>query len=344
VRNEAKAWRRAGNRRSGGTVAFQLKLWGPFRVQKSLRVATKIRGDMRLREPWPAARSRQRRRECDTLFYDVPLGSLGDGLEIGGGDGFLASLVGPRCRSFVTTDSYRPRLADGAAQLPSPINRLVCEAARLPFIDASFDFIFSSSVLEHIRDRGSTYRELRRCLRPGGVMIHIVPSRTWKLLQLLFYYPHQLMGGVDLALDALVRAFGPSRKTVSARACDMNRWSDRRRLTLRLILENVVPQPHGEYPGNIAELRAFGVRSWKHEFAAAGLATQQVIQLPLYSGYGFGLERLRRIGERLGLSSHNAFVLTAGDSCALDLQGLACGARTRPRELRAGRQGRLSPQ
>jgi hypothetical protein len=32
--------------------------------------------------------------------------------------------------------------------------------------------------------------------------------------------------------------------------------------------------------------------------------------MPVYSGYGFGFERLRRLGERWGLSSHNAFVLT----------------------------------
>jgi SAM-dependent methyltransferase len=297
-------------------------------LKPSLRVAEEHRADLRIREPWPVARSRQRRREHGAVFDGVSLGALGDGLEIGGGDGFLASLIGPGCRSFVTTDSYRPRLADGRAIRPTGVERLVCEAAHLPFVDASFDFIFSSSVLEHIRDRAPVYRELRRCLRPGGVMLHIVPSRTWKILQLLFYYPHHLIAGVDLALDALAKAFAPRCR--DARALDTNRWSDERRLTLRLILKHVVPQPHGEYSGNLAELRAFGVRSWEREFAASGLATQQVILLPLYSGYGFGCERLRRIGERLGLSSHNAFVLTADGSGSASLPCFAGAARARP--------------
>jgi SAM-dependent methyltransferase len=266
---------------------------------------------MRIREPWPSARTRQRRREFAAVFEGVPAGGLGDGLEIGGGDGFLASLVAAHCRSFVTTDSYRARLADGSAAPPGGVRRLVCDAARLPFKDASFDFVFSSSVLEHVRDRAPVYRELRRCLRPGGVMLHIMPSRTWKVLQLLFYYPHHLVGGVDLLLDALTglgkrRAAAPK----SAQALDTNRWSDQRRLTLRLVLQNVVPQPHGEYPGNLAELRGFGVRAWEREFAAAGLRAHRIVLLPLYSGYGFGLDRLRRLGERWGLSSHNAFVLT----------------------------------
>jgi SAM-dependent methyltransferase len=268
---------------------------------------------IRIREPWPQARTRQRRREFASVFEGVPPSGLGDGLEIGGGDGFLASLVAAHCRSFVTTDPYRPRLATGAPVLPANVRRLVCDAARLPFKDASFDFVFSSSVLEHIRDRAPVYRELRRCLRPGGVMLHIMPSRTWKILQLIFYYPHQLIGGIDLLLDALTDALKRRRAGAAApasQALDTNRWSDERKLTLKLILENVLPQPHGEYPGNLAELRGFGARAWEREFAAAGLRAHRIVLLPLYSGYGFGFDRLRGLAERWGLSSHNAFVLT----------------------------------
>lgn len=273
---------------------------------------------LRIREPWPSARSRQRRREFSAIFEQVPPNVLGDGLEIGGGDGFLASLVARRCRSFVTTDPYKPRLADGAVGGPGNVRRLVCDAERLPFANASFDFIFSSSVLEHIGDRAPVYRELRRCLRPGGVMLHIMPSRTWKLLQLLFYYPHYVVGGIDLAVDALVDRLRRRRQTrcASRQAGDTNRWSDQRRLTLRLILKSVVPQPHGEYAGNLAELKGFGADAWRREFTAAGLTVRHILRLPLYSGYGFGFERLRKLGERFGLSSHNAFVLTADDAAA----------------------------
>jgi SAM-dependent methyltransferase len=270
---------------------------------------------LRIREPWPEARSRQRRREFSAVFGAVPPRGLGDGLEIGGGDGFLASLVSPHCRSFVTTDSYRPRLADSASAPSCRAPRLVCDAARLPFADASFDFIFSSSVLEHICDRAPLYRELRRCLRPGGLMLHVMPSRTWKLLQLLFYYPHHVIGGIDLLLDALSRKRRPRAAPPQAQApaASTDRWSDERRITLRLIVENVIPQPHGEYPGHVAEWRGFGAHAWEREFAAAGLKVRRTLRLPLYSGYGFGLNLLRRLGERCRLSSHNAFVMTADE-------------------------------
>jgi ubiquinone/menaquinone biosynthesis C-methylase UbiE len=138
---------------------------------------------MRIREPWPLARTRQRRREFAAVFAGVSTNSLGDGLEIGAGDGFLASMLAPYCRSFVTTDSYRARLATGTGAAP---RRLICDATALPFASTTFDFIFSSSVLEHVRDRPAAFAEMRRCLRPGGLMLHIMPSRTWKMLQRTF--------------------------------------------------------------------------------------------------------------------------------------------------------------
>jgi SAM-dependent methyltransferase len=262
---------------------------------------------MRIREPWPSARTRQRRREFAAVFDGVPAAGLGHGLEIGGGDGFLASLVAPHCRTFVTTDPYRARLAGGACA-KAVVRRLVCDAASLPFASASFDFIFSSSVLEHVRDRRVLYAEMRRCLRPGGVMVHIMPSRIWKLLQMLLYYPHLVVSGLDLVLDRLGRSVGCAR---AERSVVTDRWSDCRRVSLRTVLENVVPRPHGEFPGHVAEWHGFGARAWERELRAEGFHVHRVLLLPLYSGYGFGFERLRRFGERRGLSSHNAFVVTA---------------------------------
>lgn len=262
---------------------------------------------MQIREPWPLARTKQRRREFAWVFDGVPENSLGDGLEIGGGDGFLGSLLVPYCRSFVTTDSYRPRLATGTTTAPV-LRRLVCDATSLPFANGSFDFIFSSSVLEHIRARPAALAQMHRCLRPGGVMLHIMPSRTWKTLQLMFYYLHLLLGGLDLALGWLTRP----RKQPAQQVAVGQRWSDQRNweLSLRTVLREAIPRVHGEFSGHLSEWRGFGARPWTDEFRAAGFDVRKVLLLPLYSGYGFGLHRLRAWGERMGLSSHNAFVLT----------------------------------
>lgn len=269
---------------------------------------------MRLRQPWPVSRSRQRLREFEAAFGRVPDASLGFALELGGGDGFLAALLARCCRTLVTTDYYRSRLRAARGRF----ERVLCDAGRLPFRDGSVDFIFSSSVLEHVRARGLALAEMARCLKPGGVMVHIMPSRTWKILQLLLYYPHRIVAGIDLGLCAVGRrwrarrsAGAPSPEDAATGAPKPDRWSDggRTRVTLRDVVRNLVPTVHGEYTGHLAELRGFGAQAWIDAFAAAGFVCHGVRRLPLYSGYGFGFERLRRFGERLGLSAHNALVL-----------------------------------
>jgi SAM-dependent methyltransferase len=45
----------------------------------------------------------------------------------------------------------------------------------LPFADSSYDFVFASHVLEHIKDDRKAISEIRRILKPGGIAILPVP-------------------------------------------------------------------------------------------------------------------------------------------------------------------------
>lgn len=47
----------------------------------------------------------------------------------------------------------------------------------IPFEDASFDFVFSTSVFEHVKDHDAALAEIARVLKPGGVAIHTFPPR-----------------------------------------------------------------------------------------------------------------------------------------------------------------------
>lgn len=51
------------------------------------------------------------------------------------------------------------------------------DGTRLPFPDATFDRIICSEVLEHIPDHHAALRELRRVLKPDGILAATVP--TW---------------------------------------------------------------------------------------------------------------------------------------------------------------------
>ncbi len=45
----------------------------------------------------------------------------------------------------------------------------------LPFADASYDFVYASHVLEHVRDDQKAVAEIRRILKPGGMAVLPVP-------------------------------------------------------------------------------------------------------------------------------------------------------------------------
>jgi SAM-dependent methyltransferase len=68
-------------------------------------------------------------------------------------------------------------------------NLLLGEGDRLPFVDASFDRVVCTEVLEHVPDDGLVARELARVLRPGGTMAvsvpdHLVEAVCWRLTSL----------------------------------------------------------------------------------------------------------------------------------------------------------------
>jgi SAM-dependent methyltransferase len=49
---------------------------------------------------------------------------------------------------------------------------------RIPFDKEWFDFVFSNSVLEHVKDLDSALSEIYRVLKPGGASLHIFPARA----------------------------------------------------------------------------------------------------------------------------------------------------------------------
>jgi SAM-dependent methyltransferase len=60
---------------------------------------------------------------------------------------------------------------------PGSLHRGVrCEdLQRLTYVDASFDLVTHTEVLEHVADDACALRELYRVLRPGGTMLFTVP-------------------------------------------------------------------------------------------------------------------------------------------------------------------------
>jgi SAM-dependent methyltransferase len=69
------------------------------------------------------------------------------------------------------------------------IRPITSDPYRIPFDDQSFDFVFSVTVFEHVRDYDGALAEIRRVLKPGGVAVHVFPP-PWKFLETHVFVPY----------------------------------------------------------------------------------------------------------------------------------------------------------
>jgi ubiquinone/menaquinone biosynthesis C-methylase UbiE len=106
------------------------------------------------------------------------LGSLGSSmlvLDVACGAGHAAELAAPHVRQVVGVDLTRALLALGATRLAdSGVDNVLFQegdALALPFVDDSFDLVFSRSALHHLLLPDVAVREMARVCRPGGRVV-----------------------------------------------------------------------------------------------------------------------------------------------------------------------------
>ena len=104
----------------------------------------------------------------------------GRGLDLGCGDGRILMRilehVGPREMAGIDLDS---RETDAARASGAYTAVHTGPASAIPEPDASFDFVFSNSVLEHIPDLDPVFAEIARVLKPGGTLLFTAPATTF---------------------------------------------------------------------------------------------------------------------------------------------------------------------
>jgi SAM-dependent methyltransferase len=109
------------------------------------------------------------------IEHGLPRGS---GLDLGCGDGKLMRILLDAADAAPTLVGVDPDPLETRDAAGSGVYQRVhtVPGDRVPEPSASFDFVFSNSVLEHIDDLEPVMAETARLLRPGGTFLFTVPS------------------------------------------------------------------------------------------------------------------------------------------------------------------------
>jgi SAM-dependent methyltransferase len=112
-------------------------------------------------------------------------------LEIGAGPGAQAKFLSARGFDVTAID-----LA-GSQYEPLRVFPVIDYDGRtMPFPDHSFDVIYSSHVVMHIVDTEQFHQEVQRVLKPGGRVVHVVPTSAWRFWTFVLHYPANVMARV----------------------------------------------------------------------------------------------------------------------------------------------------
>ena len=177
--------------------------------------------------------------EIDRLRKLIPAGcSI---LEIGGGTGYQAKMLADAGYAVSSIDLSSSNYAQDRIYSVTDY-----DGYNIPFPDHSFDVIYSSNVMEHIADHTLLYHDMKRVLKPGGRIIHIVPTPVWRLGTLM----------TDIVI-------GPC---VVAKKILRHDW-----MGLKQYLKCALHlKPHGERGNAITEIYYFSDSWWKNNFSRNG--------------------------------------------------------------------------
>ncbi|HMM74439.1 MAG TPA: class I SAM-dependent methyltransferase [Gammaproteobacteria bacterium] len=150
-------------------------------------------------------------------------------LDYGCGAGHIVSRLRARgveaygCDVFYEGGDYSGQVQQ--AYFASRIVRRI-ENGRIPFDDASFDFVTSNQVFEHVADLGAVLAEIARVLKPGGRLLCLFPDRgVWREghcgVPFLHWFPKRSRPRVRYAMLMRRLGFGYFTESRSVR-----QWSE----------------------------------------------------------------------------------------------------------------------
>ncbi|HET9010012.1 MAG TPA: class I SAM-dependent methyltransferase [Nitrosarchaeum sp.] len=185
-------------------------------------------------------------------------------LEIGGNNGYLARLF-TDWGFDVTSIDINP------SSTYFDVRKM--DATNLEFQANSFDLVFSSHVIAHIRDKNLLFKEINRVLKDEGLIIHVVPSNWWSLITNFWHYV--------LLPKLIYNKIKPNSKK-NLKNNDNNGASHKKSRLKNLLFLH----PLGTEKSFIVEIFKFSKKNWAKMFVSYGYVINNESNGPLvYSGY-----------------------------------------------------------
>ena len=205
-------------------------------------------------------------------------------LEVGGGNGFQASIIfGFGCNvNSIDLDCRKnsSRYFDVASY----------DGKNIPFGPEVFDMVFSSNVLEHVEGIDNILCEIRRVLKPNGKVAFIMPTPSWRFWTIVSHYIY--------VLAVLYKRLANKNIEISE-------------------FMRMIPPAHGVYESSFHEIYYYSRYRWRKVFLKNGFEIENISDTGVFcTGYaifpGIGIKLRRKLSIIFG-SAGSVFQLKKGD-------------------------------
>lgn len=250
-----------------------------------------------------------RRREMDIVFANCPKKTFSKALELGAGDGFISTILAEYAEELICTDLNPERLSKTDAD---NVSYKIIDAEEVGdiFEAEEFDFVFSSSLLEHLPDVDRALKGINKILSNDGISIHFMPNRYWKIATVLLHVPNKVAKTIDKMLAGRLfkrrkghKLFKPHKEVFGGNNMKIGR---RKQFFLSKLF---LPRTHGISNDTLTEFVAFGSKQWIKKFELADFTVLEVKKCGFNSGYGFGWDQTRKFMENIGIHTVYAYIV-----------------------------------
>jgi 2-polyprenyl-3-methyl-5-hydroxy-6-metoxy-1,4-benzoquinol methylase len=256
-------------------------------------------------EKWQRNLAKLRAEELEVVFEYLGGKRFPLGLELGAGNGFQSNILVNVCTKLIATDLNSDRLP--SVQKDSRVEYEVVDAELVSssFGKETFDFIYSSNLMEHIPNINLCLSGCHEVLKDNGLFINIIPNPSWRLLSSILYYPVKATRIFSNILSR-IGLLSPVETHSTRRSRGNNIKVTRSK---KSHFSKLLPPSHGVSSNSFVEFAAFSKVAWIKNFEQNDFQIVEILRGPISSGYGLGFVRLKKLLELVGFTTEYIYIV-----------------------------------